>query len=88
MLSNVKPVKKEDVMKSLVKNVENQISIRKKHHELREQAEFFENTKQMDEMEKLMKKDRRLHGKFVNTIGETSMLVDMAASMNRKFIYN
>ncbi len=88
MLSNVKPVKKEDVMKSLVKNVELQVSIRKQHTELNEKAEFFENTKQMDKMEKLAEQDNELHDKFGQTIGETSMLIDMAASMNRKFKYN
>lgn len=80
MLANVKPIKKEDVMKSLVKNVEKQADLKRKHNEIQEQADFFHNTQQKDKLFNLARKDNKLHNKFMHTIIETSVFVEIAAS--------
>lgn len=82
------PINEKDVMKSVVMLVEKKINIIKQAKEIHEKLEFFENTKQVEEMNKQSDVLSDLQEKFFFHARTEGMAIDMAASKNRNFILN
>lgn len=86
--SNANSNRKENLMKSVVMLVESRQKIKKEAKQLHEKIETFENLKQKDEVEKLIKADMELQSKYFSNIQRENMLLNMATSTNFNFKFN
>ena len=84
---NINPARKKDLMKSIVKLIEKKNELPKEAEELQTKMEFFENTKQFNEIEHLAKYGNQLQNNFVAAIRREHMLLSLATP-NKDFIYN